>query len=327
MQKQVVLRIFAGLGAITLLFMGCSEKRNQNALLGSYNRGSSSIEIYENDEGLFLQLDKGESFLINVDKNDKIRCDAGEGSFSLAQDGFYKMVYFNNAVYTRFEYNAVDVQLKSGIDPNDLIGQAFDEKMPKSLTTGKREPFEEIKSEGESLIIDLVLANSGNRFQYAFYEQNRAFLCSSPAAALKSVQSEFNEIGIGLVIKDAYRPWFVSWLIWNSIENPRESGFVNPEKASDYNRGSTVDVVLYSQAEQKEIDLVSCYGELSYRSSPEYLGGNALQREYRQLLVQIMNRNGFQQDEKLWWRFVYKDSSERAVRNESFRELSFQENK
>ncbi len=157
------------------------------------------------------------------------------------------------------------------------------------------------------------------------YTASRCILTKEAAEALKGVQEDLNQFGLGLKIYDAYRPQravdhFVRW-----AKNPgdvRMKGEFYPEVAkeklfkdgyivekSGHSRGSTVDltiVALDPNAQGAELDMGTCFdyfGPQSWPNNPEIEAGR---RANRMLLRQVMEKHGFAPYLKEWWHFTLK---------------------
>jgi D-alanyl-D-alanine dipeptidase len=68
--------------------------------------------------------------------------------------------------------------------------------------------------------------------------------------------------------------------------------------------------------------MVGGYDEFSPRSYADYPGGTSLQRWYRALLRQAMEREGFQAYPEEWWHFDYRDWRSYPVLNLTFEQLA-----
>ena len=51
--------------------------------------------------------------------------------------------------------------------------------------------------------------------------------------------------GYGLLIHDAYRPWYVTKMFWDATPRVRPRLRRRPAKGSKHNRGCAVDLTLY----------------------------------------------------------------------------------
>ena len=94
-----------------------------------------------------------------------------------------------------------------------------------------------------------------------------------PAAeALQRALKKLQPLGYGLLIHDAYRPWYVTKIFWDATP-PTDHNFVaDPQKGSKHNRGCAVDITLYDLATGQPIEMPGLYDEMSPRSFPTFSG-------------------------------------------------------
>ena len=139
-------------------------------------------------------------------------------------------------------------------------------------------------------------------------------------AALRAHEA-LEPLGLGLLIHDAYRPWYVTKMFYDAT--PEESrGFVaNPASGSKHNRGCAVDLSLYDRETGEPIVMVAGYDEFSDRAGPYYIGGTARQRHYRAILRRVMEEQGFNVISNEWWHFDFKDWRSYRIGNQAFEEI------
>ena len=69
----------------------------------------------------------------------------------------------------------------------------------------------------------------------------------APAAeALVRVQHSLAEQGYGLLVHDAYRPWYVTKIFWDATPVDKRTFVADPAVGSRHNRGCAVDLTLYT---------------------------------------------------------------------------------
>ncbi|HZU34372.1 MAG TPA: serine hydrolase [Gemmataceae bacterium] len=158
-----------------------------------------------------------------------------------------------------------------------------------------------------TLRLDIRYAGTNNFLSTPLYTTARAFMQRPAAEALCRVQKKLRAQGFGLLIHDAYRPWYVTKMFWEATP-PRLRVFVaDPAQGSRHNRGCAVDLTLCDLKTGKPIEMVGGYDEMSDRSYPDYLGGTSRQRWHRDLLRRFMEDAGFAVYDAEWWHFDYKD--------------------
>ena len=130
------------------------------------------------------------------------------------------------------------------------------------------------------------------------------------------------QAGYGLLIHDAYRPWYVTKMFWDATPEALKIFVANPDDGSRHNRGAAVDLTLYDLETGQVIEMVGGYDEMSERSFPEYIGGTSRQRWHRELLRRVMESEGFAVYEFEWWHFDYGDWSSYPISNVTFDQLT-----
>jgi D-alanyl-D-alanine dipeptidase len=128
-------------------------------------------------------------------------------------------------------------------------------------------------------------------------------------------------MGYGLLIHDAYRPWYVTKIFWDATPDDKKIFVADPNQGSRHNRGCAVDLSLYELASGKPVEMVGVYDEMSERSYPGYPGGTSLQRWHRELLRRVMESEGFLVYPFEWWHFDYRDWQKYPILNTPFEKL------
>jgi D-alanyl-D-alanine dipeptidase len=157
------------------------------------------------------------------------------------------------------------------------------------------------------LRFDIRYATTKNFMGAAFYDHPRASLQRPAAEALARAAHRVAEDGFGLLIHDAYRPWFVTWMFWHATPPAQRMFVANPASGSRHNRGAAVDLTLYDLATGQPVPMPSGYDEFSPRASPDYPGGTTAQRHHRDLLRRAMEAEGFRVYHSEWWHFDHRD--------------------
>jgi D-alanyl-D-alanine dipeptidase len=169
--------------------------------------------------------------------------------------------------------------------------------------------------------LDIRYATTNNFLGTAFYTQPRAFLEAPAAEALVAALADLRKQGFGLLIYDAYRPWYVTKMFWEAVP-PEDKVFVaDASKGSKHNRGCAVDLTLYDLKTGKPVEMTGGYDEMSDRSYPDFPGGTSLQRWHRAVLRQAMEAHGFTVYEAEWWHFDYKDWAKYPILNIRFENI------
>ncbi|HEY8470768.1 MAG TPA: M15 family metallopeptidase, partial [Longimicrobiales bacterium] len=172
-----------------------------------------------------------------------------------------------------------------------------------------------------TLRFDIRYATTNNFLGLALYRQARAFLQKPAAEALLRAHRRLAQYGYGLIVFDAYRPWYVTKMFWEATPEEQRIFVADPSRGSRHNRGCAVDVTLYDLLTGEPVEMVSGYDEFSPRAYPDYPGGTARQRWHRELLRRVMEAEGFRVYDAEWWHFDYKDWRQYPILNVPFERI------
>ena len=138
------------------------------------------------------------------------------------------------------------------------------------------------------------------------YVANRLFLRREVAAALGRVQGRLRTGGLGLRVFDGYRPVratraMVDWAERTGQRALLDSGYI--ARRSRHNLGVAVDLTMVDLETGTEVPMGTPFDTFG----PEAHTANATGRvaRYRQILVRVMEEEGFMNFEKEWWHFSY----------------------
>jgi CubicO group peptidase (beta-lactamase class C family)/D-alanyl-D-alanine dipeptidase len=203
----------------------------------------------------------------------------------------------------------------------DLRAAALAAKPPEEKSEFRASELVDVAKLDDSIKLDIRYATTNNFMGAVFYKQPRAFMQKRAAEALVRVHRRLKERGYGLLIHDAYRPWFVTKMFWDATPDDLKDFVANPQKGSRHNRGCAVDITLYDLKTGKPVPMVAQYDEFTPRAFPGYPGGTSLQRWHRELLREEMQREGFEVYEFEWWHFDYKDWKNYRIGTKTFEEI------
>jgi CubicO group peptidase (beta-lactamase class C family)/D-alanyl-D-alanine dipeptidase len=169
--------------------------------------------------------------------------------------------------------------------------------------------------------LDIRYASANNFLSTPVYSEAAAFLQRPAAEALLRAQKKLEAMGYGLLVHDAYRPWYVTKIFWEATPEDKRIFVADPSQGSRHNRGCAVDLSIYDLASGKPIEMVGVYDEMSERSFAGYPGGTSLERWHRELLRRVMEEEGFLVYPFEWWHFDYADWQKYPVLNLTFEQL------
>ena len=128
--------------------------------------------------------------------------------------------------------------------------------------------------------------------------------------------------GFGLLIHDAYRPWYVTKMFWDVTPPDKRWLVADPTQGSRHNRGAAVDLTMYDLATGRPVEMPSTYDESTDRAYADYPGGTSRQRWHRALLRRTMEAQGFTVYDAEWWHFDYRDWRNYPIGNLTFEQLA-----
>lgn len=203
----------------------------------------------------------------------------------------------------------------------ELRVEAMRDHPPKETGPFRKPHLVDVPKLDRRIKLEIRYATADNFLSTPFYSSARAFLQKPAAAALLRAHRELLKKGYGLLIFDAYRPWFVTKMFWEGTPADKHRFVANPAEGSRHNRGCAVDLTMYSLVTGLEVQMTGSYDEMSERSYPSYTGGTAEQRERRDLLRHAMESQGFKVNPDEWWHFDYKDWKLYPILNLPFEEV------
>jgi D-alanyl-D-alanine dipeptidase len=196
-----------------------------------------------------------------------------------------------------------------------LIKEARTAQPPEETGDFRPADLVELRKLDPTIKLEIRYATTNNLFGTVFYSEPRAFMQRPAAEALVRVSRKLKTSGYGLLVHDAYRPWYVTKVFWDATPDDKKKFVADPSKGSRHNRGCAVDITLYDLKTGKPVEMVSTYDETTDRAYPDYPGGTSLQRWHRDLLRREM------ESEAEWWHFDYKDWQKYRIANVPFDQI------
>ena len=166
--------------------------------------------------------------------------------------------------------------------------------------------------------LEIRYATTNNFLGSRFYDEPRAFLQRPAAEAVVRAHRALRQQGFGLLIHDAYRPWYVTKMFWDATPLDRRWLVADPAEGSRHNRGAAVDLTMYDLATGRPVEMPSTYDESTDRAYADYPGGTTRQRWFRAVLRHAMEAEGFRVNVREWWHFDYSTWRSYAITNVPF---------
>ncbi len=300
-----------------------------SGLVGVYLDGADTVSVLERG-GRLLLLARGAELSLSGEGGDAFRV-GGEGMLSgrtlrFARDPDGKAAL---AVAGRDTLRAIAAGTEGGanfrIDPmrpvEELRAEALAAAPPEESVPFREPELVEPTALDPTIRLDVRYATENNFMGARFYQEPRAFLQRPAAEALARASRRLRERGYGLLIHDAYRPWYVTKMFWDATPESQKAFVADPAAGSRHNRGAAVDLSLYWLDSGESVEMPSGYDEFSPRAYPDYPGGTSRQRWHRALLRGAMEAEGFSVYDAEWWHFDFGDWRRYPILDLRFEEI------
>jgi D-alanyl-D-alanine dipeptidase len=254
--------------------------------------------------------------------------------FILEEDGRLWLVDTARATGKRVPWRVGDVVLKRrSVGPQagsnqlrvtpvrrieDVRREALAASPPAEPPATRKPDLVELTSLDPTLKLEIRYATTNNFLGTRFYDEARAFMQLPAAEAVVRANQALRQLGYGLLIHDAYRPWYVTKMFWDATPLDKHWLVANPAQGSKHNRGAAVDLTLFDLATGQPVEMPSTYDESTGRAFADYPGGTSLQRWHRALLRNAMVAEGFLVNPSEWWHFDFRSWRDYPLGNVAF---------
>jgi CubicO group peptidase (beta-lactamase class C family)/D-alanyl-D-alanine dipeptidase len=298
-------------------------------LIGDYGWEHEVIRAFERDGSLFVRIE-----WIEYDRMARLTADTwqfppvssfhpGEQlKFTRDAGGRGTSVALNGVVFPR--RNIIISPPAGNLSDQDralLRRRALAASPPTETGSRRTADLVPISSVDSSIRLDVRYATSHNLLGFPVYSKSAAYLQRPAAEALARADQKLHAQGFGLVVFDAYRPWFVTKMFWDGTPQAAHVFVADPSEGSRHNRGEAVDISLVDLATGHEVTMIGAYDEFSPRSYPLYEGGTSEQRWRRDLLRAALESEGFSVYAYEWWHFDFADWRNYDLLNTDFSKL------
>jgi D-alanyl-D-alanine dipeptidase len=203
----------------------------------------------------------------------------------------------------------------------ELRVEALAASPPREAGPFKKSDLVELTALEPGIKLEIRYATTNNFLGTRFYDEPRAFMQRPAAEAVARAHRSLEPLGYGLLVHDAYRPWYVTKMFWDATPAEKRWLVANPAEGSKHNRGAAVDLTLYRLSTGRPVDMPSTYDESTDRAYADYPGGTSLERWHRALLRRAMEEQGFTVNPTEWWHFDFNGWKEYPIGNVPFNRL------
>ena len=290
--------------------------------LGQYGTADNILTVYESGGRLFADGRGLKQAPLTPAGPGRYRADMSEILFEGRRPT--ETLILDKERLARHDFGAevgAAIHAKVKADPEAIRAQALAASPP--TETGKQPPdLVALTSIDRRIKLDIRYATANNFMGFPLYERAGAYMQRPAAEALGRAQKALAAQGYGLLIHDAYRPWFVTKMFWEATPPDSRVFVADPAEGSKHNRGCAVDLTLYDLKTGKPVEMTGRYDEMSTRSYADFVGGTSRQRALRQILRTAMEAQGFTVYPQEWWHFDYKDWPSYGIGTVTFTELA-----
>ena len=163
---------------------------------------------------------------------------------------------------------------------------------------------------GSHFITDLRYNTDENFLKknvYKTYGINQCFVSHDLAKKLYSLEKKLEESKLKIVFWDCFRPISVQREMWKIT--PDERYVANPQKGSNHNRGTAIDITLADES-GKPLDMPTTFDDFTPKASANFSCDTSQQLECsnREKLKQIMSSIGMKPIPTEWWHFQIENA-------------------
>ncbi|WEK42897.1 MAG: serine hydrolase [Candidatus Sphingomonas colombiensis] len=302
------------------------------ALIGEYGFDHNILRIYQRDGKAYARIEWTDWRPLSRVAKDMYAFPTDRGlypheqlHFERGADGRVTAAMLGGIRFPRRDFGAeaeaaVRAAMRTGI--TDLRRDARNATPPAEPPTARPSDLVAVRQITPAIRLDIRYATANNFTGQPIYESAGAFMQRPAAEALGRVDRALGEQGFGLLIHDAYRPWYVTKIFWDATPPKNRMFVADPSQGSRHNRGAAVDLTMFDLKTGKPIVATGRYDEFSSRSYTDYVGGSDEQRWLREVLRTAMERNGFTVYPEEWWHFDLNGWNAYPIGNQTFEQLN-----
>ncbi len=298
-------------------------------LIGEYGWDHDYVRVFEWDGKPYIRMEWADHQPMEWIGDNTLAFPKNSGlyknetiSFTRDEGGNGITANLNGIIFERRNPNALNEKIiKLLTNPDGLRDNALAASPPEEEGGFKDADLVALVDQDPGIKLDIRYAGTNNFAGFPVYDLAEAYMQRPAAIALGKAHRSLAQYGYGLMIHDAYRPWYVTKMFWDATPEEGKIFVADPSRGSRHNRGSAVDLTLYDLATGEPLEMTGGYDEMSIRSYPGYIGGTDRQRWLRDLLRAAMEANDFDVYEAEWWHFDYSDWQSYGLQNKTFDQL------
>ena len=234
-------------------------------------------------------------------------------SFTLKTQGFLKTLVLA-AVFYLLVAHPLHAQYKYGITPVTY------QQYQKSIQTNPAKELIDLEKFIPGIVLDIRYATTDNFTQQKIYTLAKAYARKPVAEALKRAQAELKPMGLGIKIFDAYRPYKATVKFYEVYHDT--TYVASPYRGSRHNRGCAIDMTIINLKTGEELKMPTGYDSFQKAAWPSTPVKDPAIRKNRDLIISVMEKQGFKVNSSEWWHYDFKGWKNFEVMDIDFEELS-----
>lgn len=169
------------------------------------------------------------------------------------------------------------------------------------------------------MVMDIRYATTNNFMKEKIYTLSKAYARKPVAEALKKAQKEFKNMGLGIIMYDAYRPYKATVKFYELYHDT--TYVASPYRGSRHNRGCALDMSIVDLNTKKEVKMPTEFDSFKKAAWPSTPIADPEARKNRELIIKVMKNNGFKVNSSEWWHFDFIGWQKYEVMDIDFEEL------
>ena len=208
-------------------------------LLGEYGWDHDTVFVFENGGRLNVLIEWIEFDPLSEVSRDVFKFpahglyDGEKAVFTRDRNGYATQVRVSGVTFKRRKIGGVAggvFRVTPAHDIEELRKQALADHPPVQNAGFAQPDLVELASLDSTIKLDIRYASSNNFLSTPLYSEARAFMQRPAAEAVVRANRFLKPYGYGLLIHDAYRPWYVTKDFWDATPNDKKTSWPIPVK-------------------------------------------------------------------------------------------------
>jgi zinc D-Ala-D-Ala dipeptidase len=216
------------------------------------------------------------------------------------------LLFFSIQVFGQYKYGLKPVQYQAYLQ---------------TIKTNPDKELIDLEKFIPGLVLDIRYATKNNFTSEQIYNLPKAYARKPVAEALRKAQAEFNKLGYGIKVFDAYRPYAATVKFY---EIYKDTTYVaSPYRGSRHNRGCAIDMTMVDLKTGKDVPMPTEYDSFKKEAWPSTPVKDPVIKKNRDLIIAVMHKHGFKVNSSEWWHFDFIGWQKFEVMDITFEELQY----